>query len=91
MSERGRLERDIGNLESLRRGLEDNISDYRGQLARAQRDRADAGNHHDAYLRQRAAEARIRDLESSISSSRREIGRYDNQIRGLQSEIRSLR
>lgn len=91
MSERDRLQRKIRDLESIEQGLNSNISEYRGRIIRAQRDRADAGRHLDALLRQQDADRQIRDLESSIRSAQNEIGRVRNQIRGLESEIRSLR
>lgn len=91
MSERDRLQRQIRSLESIEQGLHSNISDYQQRIISAQRDRADAGRHSDALERQRAADRRIRDLESSIQSAKREIDRVRNQIKGLKSEIASWR
>ena len=91
MSERDRLQREIRSLESIEQGLRSNISDYQQRIITAQRDRADAGRHTDALERQRAADRRIRDLESSIQSAKREIDRVRNQIKGLKSEIASWR
>ncbi len=91
MSERDRLQRQIRSLESIEQGLHSNISDYQQRIISAQRDRADAGRHTDALERQRAADRRIRDLESSIQSAKREIDRVRNQIKGLKSEIASWR
>jgi predicted nucleic acid-binding Zn-ribbon protein len=91
MSERDRLQREIRSLESIEQGLRSNISDYQQRIISAQRDRADAGRHTDALERQRAADRRIRDLESSIQSAKREIDRVRNQIKGLKSEIASWR
>ena len=91
MSERDRLQRQIRRLESIEQGLHSNISDYQQRIISAQRDRADAGRHTDALERQRAADRRIRDLESSIQSAKREIDRVRNQIKGLKSEIASWR
>jgi chromosome segregation ATPase len=91
MSERDRLQRQIRSLESIEQGLHSNISDYQQRIISAQRDRADAGRHTDALERQRAADRRIRDLESSIQSAKREIDRVRNQIKGLKSEIGSWR
>lgn len=91
MSERDRLQRQIRSLESIEQGLHSNISDYQQRIISAQRDRADAGRHTDALDRQRAADRRIRDLESSIQSAKREIDRVRNQIKGLKSEIASWR
>ena len=91
MSERDRLQRQIRSLESNEQGLHSNISDYQQRIISAQRDRADAGRHSDALERQRAADRRIRDLESSIQSAKREIDRVRNQIKGLKSEIASWR
>ena len=91
MSERERLQRQIRSLESIEQGLHSNISDYQQRIISAQRDRADAGRHSDALERQRAADRRIRDLESSIQSAKREIDRVRNQIKGLKSEIASWR
>jgi len=91
MSERDRLQRQIRSLESIEQGLHNNISDYQQRIISAQRDRADAGRHTDALERQRAADRRIRDLESSIQSAKREIDRVRNQIKGLKSEIASWR
>lgn len=91
MSERDRLQRQIRSLESIEQGLHSNISDYQQRIITAQRDRADAGRHTDALERQRAADRRIRDLESSIQSAKREIDRVRNQIKGLKSEIASWR
>jgi len=91
MSERDRLQRQIRSLESIEQGLHSNIWDYQQRIISAQRDRADAGRHSDALERQRAADRRIRDLESSIQSAKREIDRVRNQIKGLKSEIASWR
>lgn len=91
MSERDRLQREIRSLESIEQGLRSNISDYQQRIISAQRDRADAGRHTDALERQRAADRRIRDLESSIQSAKREVDRVRNQIKGLKSEIASWR
>jgi len=91
MSERDRLQRQIRSLESIEQGLHSNISDYQQRIISAQRDRADAGRHTDALERQRAADRRIRDLESSIQSAKREVDRVRNQIKGLKSEIASWR
>ena len=91
MSERDRLQRQIRSLESIEQGLHSNISDYQQRIITAQRDRADAGRHTDALERQRAADRRIRDLESSIQSAKREVDRVRNQIKGLKSEIASWR
>ena len=91
MSERDRLQRQIRSLESIEQGLHSNISDYQQRIISAQRDRADAGRHTDALERQRAADRRVRDLESSIQSAKREIDRVRNQIKGLKSEIASWR
>lgn len=91
MSERDRLQRQIRSLESIEQGLHSNISDYQQRIISAQRDRADAGRHTDALERQRAADRRVRDLESSIQSAKREMDRVRNQIKGLKSEIASWR
>ena len=91
MSERDRLQRQIRSLESIEQGLHSNISGYQQRIISLQRDRADAGRHSDALERQRAADRRIRDLESSIQSAKREIDRVRNQIKGLKSEIASWR
>jgi chromosome segregation ATPase len=91
MSERDRLQRQLRSLESIEQGLRSNISDYQQRIISAQRDRADAGRHTDALERQRAADRRIRDLESSIQSAKREIDRVRNQIKGLKAEIASWR
>ena len=91
MSERDRLQRQIRSLESIEQGLHSNISDYQQRIISAQRDRADAGRHTDALERQRAADRRVRDLESWIQSAKREMDRVRNQIKGLKSEIASWR
>ena len=91
MSERDRLQRRIRDLEDVERGLHSNISNYQRGVIQAQREKSDAGRFTDAYLRQQAADRRIRDLESSIRSSNNELRRIKNQIRGLESELRSLR
>ena len=91
MSERDRLQRQIRSLESIEQGLHSNISDYQQRIISAQRDRADAGRHTDALERQRAADRRVRELESSIQSAKREMDRVRNQIKGLKSEIASWR
>ncbi len=70
VSERDRLQRQIRSLESIEQSLHSNISDYQQRIISAQRDRADVEpSQRCARALQRAADRRIRDLESSIQSA----------------------
>jgi hypothetical protein len=91
MSERDRLKSKVRDLESIERGLSENIARYQSGISTAQRDRADAGRYSDALFRQRDADKKIRDLEGQIDGARREMSRVRTQIRGIESEIRSMR
>lgn len=91
MSERDRLKSKVRDLESIERGLSDNIARYYAGIAKAQREKADAGKYADALLRQRDADKRIRDLESQIDGAQREMSRVRTQIKNIEAEIRSMR
>ncbi len=89
MSEIARLKARLSQLQSLRSAIQQNISGYQAGINKAHADLASAGCHTDAYERQQRAQRTIKDLQSSVASAEQEIRRIDNQIRGIELEIRS--
>lgn len=78
-----RIRAQINQVESRISGLDSGITDHQRRLARARRDHADAGRHHDALLRQRKANDEIKNLERGIASLQRERQRAVNERRNL--------